>query len=230
MLEINNLTLSRRNKWILSDVSLNIKENNLIGIVAPNGTGKTTFLKTISGLLAQESGEIKIKNILYKKDRKKYLSNIFFIENNDFLYSEISAISHLKYVKNTWGSSVNINDVIKNLYMEDYKNLPIKKMSLGMKQKVLIAMCQVSDASIIMLDEPMNGLDPTNLQLVSELFLQLKRRNRIIIISSHDLNNITEICDEVLFFNNKKFEIVEDTSQEDLKKLYNDIYHKERAK
>lgn len=230
MLEINNLTLSRRNKWILSDVSLNIKENNLIGIVAPNGTGKTTFLKTISGLLAQESGEIKIKNILYKKDRKKYLSNIFFIENNDFLYSEISAISHLKYVKNTWGSSVNINDVIKNLYMEDYKNLPIKKMSLGMKQKVLIAMCQVSDASIIMLDEPMNGLDPTNLQLVSELFLQLKRRNRIIIISSHDLNNITEICDEVLFFNNKKFEIVEDTSQEDLKKLYNDIYHEERAK
>lgn len=230
MIEISGLTVSMDKKKILNKTSLSIEENKIIGIVAPNGTGKTTFLKTLSGLITPDAGVIKINKTSFNNDRSDYLSQLFFIEDSTFLYSDIKVVDHLKYVKNNWQSSVDIEQVIADLNMENYKNLSIKKLSLGMRQHVLIAMYIVSDASILLMDEPMNGLDPTSLDLVSGLLKKLKQEDKVVILSSHNLTNVIDICDEVMFMKDTTIEWITGESKNNLKELYDEYYVKSRGK
>lgn len=225
MLEINNLAITLGKKVILTHTNLTFEKTRIVGLVAPNGTGKTTFLKTISGLIKHEAGCVKINGISYNNSRSSYLNQLFFLENSEFLYSNISVIDHLKYIKKMWCSSVDINEVILYLNMQSYVKFPIKKLSFGMKQHVLIAMYTVSDAPVLLFDEPMNGLDPTSLDVVSKLLEKLKKdKNKLIILSSHNLQNVTDICDDIIFMKNNNIEFVSSESSHKLKKIYDEYY------
>lgn len=227
MIEIQNLTIGYKTKTILYDVNLSIESSKILGLVAPNGTGKTTFLRSVFNLNTPIRGKIIINGTSFKNNRTKFLSNLFYIENSNFLYSNLNAINHLKYVKKSWKSSVDITKVVKQLNMENYIKKPIKKMSLGMKQHVLIAMCIVSDAEVILLDEPMNGLDPKSQKKVSGLMKTMKSNGKTIILSSHDLNNINEISDMVIFMKEKKMKLIENDESDNLQEFYNEIFTEE---
>lgn len=229
MIKISNLEVSLDKRKILTDVNLSVECGKIIGVVAPNGTGKTTFFKTIAGLLSPKKGKITLNQFDFYKDRSKYLSQLFFIESSSFLYSDVSVIDHLKYIKATWNSSIDVNQVIDELSMNEYKSLPIKKLSLGMKQHVLIGMYVISNAPLILLDEPMNGLDPTSLDMVSDLLIKMKNKGKIVMFSSHNLSNITDTCDEVMFMNNQNIEVVNNDFT-NLKILYNELYIKKEKR
>lgn len=226
MIKITDLTINFKTKGILDDVSLSISESKIVGLVAPNGTGKTTFLKSIAGLTSRK-GKILLNSFELVKDRSLYLKQQFFIESSESLYLNLTVEDHLNYIKSTWESSVNIPEVITTLEMENYKNIPIKKLSLGMKQHVLIGMYMVSDAPILLLDEPMNGLDPTSLTIVNKLLFNLKEQGKTIIFSSHNLSNINEICDEVLFMNNQKL-ILANIKKQNAQVIYDNFYKRSR--
>lgn len=226
MIKISNLAVSLKNNEILTNVNLSIESSNIIGVVAPNGTGKTTFLRTIAGILPPAKGKIVLNQFDFYNNRSKYLSQLFFIESSSFLYSNISVIEHLQYVKAIWNSKFDVFQVINELNMNEYKNLPVKKLSLGMKQHVLIGMYVISDVPILLLDEPMNGLDPNSLELISDLLIKMKNRGKIVIFSSHNLSNITDICDKVMFLHNQNIKVVNNDFT-NLKIQFKELYIKE---
>lgn len=225
-MEIHNLTVGYKKNVILDQAGLTVESHKIIGLVAPNGTGKTTFLKAIPNLISPKKGTISLNDSTIDKNRSFFLSQLMFLEDNEFLYSDISVLRHLKYVKEIWKSKVEINEVVDRLNMRSYLNKSIKKLSLGMKQHVLIAMCIISDADLILLDEPMNGLDPTSQIEVSELLRDLRNSGKTIILSSHHLPNVSEICDSFLFMKNQNLILTENTEESDLQKLYEEHYIK----
>lgn len=203
MLTLNNVTTQYKNKIILKDISMELENSEIIGLVAPNGTGKTTLLRTISGLIKPVSGSISIDDITLSKNRIDYYKKIYFVESNSTLYPNLKGIDHLNYVKSAWNSSIDIKTIIKALDLTSYIEVPIKKLSLGMKQHILLAMCIVSNANYILLDEPMNGLDPSSIKTISSYLKQMKIEGKTIILSSHILTNIDNITDRVIFLKDK---------------------------
>ena len=229
MLTIKNIYVTYGEKIVLENIDIELNTSEIIGLVAPNGAGKTTLLRTIAGLIRPDSGEVFLNGLTAKKNREAYYKTLYFVESNQTLYSNLKGIDHLNYVKSIWNSTVNIEKVIKDLAIAEYINTPIKKLSLGMKQQILIAMCIVSDADIILLDEPMNGLDPSNMKNISYQLTKLKNQNKLILFSSHILSNVDNISDKVLFLKNKKIEYLLDFEKETIssESIYDLLFEQE---
>ncbi|SEL24153.1 ABC-2 type transport system ATP-binding protein [Carnobacterium iners] len=229
MLTIKNISVNYGKKIILEKLDFELNSSEIIGLVAPNGAGKTTLLRTIAGLIRPDSGEVFINGLTVVNNRQAYYKTLYFVESNHTLYSNLKGIDHLNYVKAIWHSSVSVEQVIKDLAIKEYVNRPIKKLSLGMKQQILIAMCIVSDADVILLDEPMNGLDPTNMKNISEQLIKLKNKQKLILFSSHILSNVDNISDKVLFLKNKKIDYLLDFEKESLSSevVYDQLFGQE---
>lgn len=229
MLKIDNLSVNYGKKEILNSISLEFYPSEIIGLVAPNGAGKTTLLRTVAGLIKPKSGQVSIDNLKRSEDRKDYYKKIYFVESNQTLYPNLSGMDHLKYVKASWNSPIEIKNVITGLGIVDYVNRPIRKLSLGMKQHILMAMCIVSNANVILLDEPMNGLDPTSIKKISMYLKKMKQDKKTILFSSHILSNIDAITDKVIFLKDKQVVYSLDKNKENLssEELYEQLYNME---
>lgn len=196
----NNLNVQYKEHKVLIDCSFEMDQGEVVGLIAPNGSGKTTLLKTLMGLQKAKSGNISIinnkKNIIC---REEYLKNLFFIESNESLYDNLTVEEHLKIVKRAWKSPITINAAVNFFDIQRFLKKKVKQLSLGMKQQLILTMYLISDAPIWIIDEPLNGLDPTNAYLFNQLIERAKRENRLVLMSSHNLINISEICNRVLF-------------------------------
>ncbi|CAD5900329.1 ABC-2 type transport system ATP-binding protein [Carnobacterium maltaromaticum] len=225
MLKIVGLTVVYGGKEILKDLHFESIKPEIIGLVAPNGTGKTTLLKSLAGLIQPTLGRVEIQEYTIK-EREKYLKNLFFIENVDSLNMNFTPIEYLNYVKSIWHSTIDCQMILTTLKMDNYKSMKLKRLSLGMKQHVLIAMALVSDAQIILLDEPMNGLDPTSLKIVSKCLLKLKQQGKVILFSSHILLNVDAIADRTFFIKNKSISYILDYQREGktAQIIYDELY------
>ncbi|EHV0160827.1 ABC transporter ATP-binding protein, partial [Enterococcus faecalis] len=161
-MKVKELTVEYGNRTIIENLSMQAEFGEIIGLVAPNGTGKTTFFNAISGLIPKKNGNISLNKIDYNSRGATYLKELFFLESSKNLYDYLTPKEHLEYIKAAWKSNSDIEHIFEQLKMKEYQNRPIKKLSLGMKQHVLLAMYLASDATIFLLDEPFNGLDPTS--------------------------------------------------------------------
>lgn len=229
LLTIKNVHVNYGKKPILENIDLELNTPEIIGLVTPNGAGKTTLLRTIAGLIRPTAGKVLINGMAAAENREAYYKTLYFVESNQTLYPNLKGIDHLKYVKSTWNSPVNLEQVIQDLAISEYINVPIKKLSLGMKQHILMAMCIVSNADVILLDEPMNGLDPTSMKKISFQLTKMKNQHKVILFSSHILSNVDSISDKVLFLKNKKIEYLLDLKNEHLSSedVYDKLYDQE---
>lgn len=221
MIDINGLNIKYRSNTIIKNSSLKIDQTGIVGLIGPNGSGKTSFKKAIMGLV-HKKGIIKVDDLTYN-NRQNYLKNLFFIENNNSLYSDLNSVDHLKYIKKIYGSNININQLIHDFNMQDYQKLPVKKMSLGMKQKLLISMSIVSDVPYLLLDEPFNGLDLINSKLIADYLIKLKM-SKAIIISSHDIVHMKNICSQFIFIKNQQLVSIDNKIDINLENLYYEFY------
>lgn len=227
MLAIKNLNISVSKKTIVNHLNINLDSNQIVGLIAPNGYGKTTLLRAISGLNIVFTGDIKYLSYSPNNStRNKYLKNCYFLQSNNTLYPDFTVSEHISLISKQWNSTQNINNILNLLKMNDYSNIKVEKLSLGMRQHLLIAMAIISDAKLILMDEPMNGLDPTSVSNVSDILLELKSQGKLILFSSHILNNIDQVCDRVIFLNNGNIH-TEIVNQGDFssKKIYDSIYN-----
>lgn len=221
---IENLRIKRNKNLVINNLNYEMNSGEITALIAPNGSGKTTLFNGIAHLIDCSYSLLELNSFNYK-DPSKYNSSLFFIESSNHLYEDLSARDHLKLVKGLWESKIIVNDVIADLKMEDYQNKAVKKLSLGMKQHLLIAMYIMSDASVFLLDEPLNGLDPSSIKLVNQILLNYHEK-KTIMISSHDLFNIREVCDRAIFLKNGK--IAEDTNNLDkLDSIYTNLFEKD---
>lgn len=205
IINISNLKKTFNNTTIINNVSFQVKQGEIIGLLGSNGAGKTTFLKLISGLLKVDNGEITIlrKNPWYERD--KILTNIGIMIEQPVFYEHLTAFEniqiHLEYM--------NIKNDIKNilnLVGLEIDNKPISKFSLGMKQKLAIARAISHNPKILLLDEPINGLDPISILEFRKLLKFLKEKNTTIILSSHILNELFETVENIVVLSNGNLE------------------------
>ncbi|WP_404458774.1 ATP-binding cassette domain-containing protein [Oceanobacillus kapialis] len=203
MLKLKNITVAYKDKKVLDELSFYAEKGEIIGVVAPNGTGKTTLFHVMANFIKPKSGEVifngKQKYTTEKAELSihKHLST--FPDQSD-LFNELSGVDHLKLYGNMWkGSTKHIQEIIDYLQMNDYVKRKVGTYSLGMRQRLCFAMMVATDTSIMLMDEVMNGLDVSNVELISQRLIQMKKEQKLIFVASHLLENLDLYADRVIF-------------------------------
>ena len=177
---------------VLSGVTIDIPKGSICGLVGPNGAGKTTLLRIIASLQKPNSGQVKVNSDVFSA----------LIEQPALFY-ELNAVDNINQQLILYGleNECNPNDFLKYVGLEDTKKKKVKNFSLGMKQKLAIAMMLVGNPELIILDEPMNGLDPQGIINLRNLILKLNNDGVTFLISSHLLYELEKIATDFIFIN-----------------------------
>lgn len=206
MLEINKLTKHYTNLKALDNVSFNVGKGEICGLLGPNGAGKTTLLRIINNLLVSDSGEIKING---KPVSIKTTRHIGYMPEERGLYEKMRVEDQIMYFGRLKGGEKNrLRDVMKE-YMEIFnltgqgKRL-VKELSKGNQQKVQIIATLVHEPDLVILDEPFSGFDPINGALLKDLIARLNEKGSTIILSSHNMSAIEEMCTSIALINKGK--------------------------
>lgn len=208
-IEIKNLYKKFGKQDVLANVNLSCEKGQIVGIAGKNGSGKTVLLKCICNLLLQDSGEIYIegiKNTDYIKKTKKlgavieapsFLENYNGFDNLAFLYGILNPVKR-----------EHIYEIMRKVGLDPTSNKLVSKYSLGMKQKLAIAQAIMEGQKILILDEPMNGLDSDSIIALKNLLSDLKKQQCTIVMASHYKEDIRCLCDKVYYLNEGKAEEV----------------------
>lgn len=208
IIKVENLKKKIGGKIILDSLSFAVEKGTITGIVGPNGAGKSTFLKTMLGLYHINSGNIYIEDQSVKKDLEKCLEQIGCIIENPDIYNNLSGRKNLQLYAslNNMKDEDYINRLIELVKLSNRIDDKVKTYSLGMKQRLGIACALVSKPSILVLDEPTNGLDPFGIKELRELLKLINKKTGItIILCSHILEEMEKVCDDVILIDNGKF-------------------------
>lgn len=211
MLELKNIKLSFGNHIVLDNLNYNFQSGKIYGLVAPNGTGKSTLMNVILNNLKPQNGYIAYDNLQYKNEKTivRLHKKICAFPDQSDLFPFMTGKDHLKLYANLWKNNPeSIEKIISTLKMESYVSRKVETYSLGMKQRLCFAMVLAANTPVMLLDEVMNGLDQQNVQLISQVLLDLRSQNKLIIMASHLLQNLQQYADQVLFLKDGK--IIED--------------------
>lgn len=197
VIEINNLSKIIQGIPILNNININFTQGNIYGIVGKNGSGKSMLFKSICGLINSTEGEIKVFNEVIKDGNfPKDIGAI--IESPGFL-QQYSGFRNLKILAsiNNKISDEDIKSTISLVGLNPDDKRPVKKYSLGMKQRLGIAQAIMEKPKLLILDEPMNGLDSSGIDIVRKLLLKLKEESVTILLTSHNNEDIDTLCDYI---------------------------------
>jgi ABC-2 type transport system ATP-binding protein len=219
VIKVENVSKKYKDNIVLDNVSFKVEEGQIFGIVGKNGKGKSTLLKIISGIIINYDGNVLIncKNIKNEIDKKTL--GVFPDVTN--FYNELSAIDNVKYLSNIQGINVKeekIMDMFKSVDLIKYENKKVNAFSTGMKKKLGIVQALINDPKIIILDEPTSGVDIISTKQINEKILDLKKENKTILITSHNIEQIIDICDVIGVLDFGKLTIIEKSN---LTKLIN---------
>lgn len=228
IVEIKNLEKSFKKQPVLKNISLSIPENCVYGLLGPNGAGKSTLLKMITGLMRPDSGQIVFQRHPWsRKDLKK----IGGLIETPPIYENLSAWENLKVRALMLGETEDrIREVLKIVDLTDTGKKPSGKFSLGMKQRLGIAMALLGHPKLLILDEPVNGLDPLGIQELRHLIRSFPDQGITVVVSSHILSEIQLTADYIGIMANGRlgYEGIVDESQ-DLEQLFMKIVAAERG-
>jgi ABC-type multidrug transport system ATPase subunit len=216
LLVTNNLTKKYKHQAAVNNVSINVRRGEIYGLVGKNGAGKTTLLKMIGGLVSPTNGDISFMGYS-GKERRKVLSRIGILIEAPSLYSGMTAYDNLKLKCICTGVNKEgyIENLLKTVGLGEVGKKKVSQFSLGMKQRLGIAMALVGEPDLLLLDEPINGLDPQGIVEIRNTLLDLNKRKDItIIISSHILEELSKIATNFGFINNG--ELVKELSHSEL--------------
>ena len=200
IVEIKELFKTIDEEEILSDISLQIAEGEIYGLLGPNGAGKTTLMKCMLSLLTITSGSIEIFGKNLQEHREDILSQVGSIIETPIFYENCTAKEILEIHAQYMGKNITELDIINTLRMVGLKNTTkkVKEFSLGMRQRLGLARAFLMKPRLLILDEPINGLDPVGIQEIRNLLQLLSKEHGItILISSHILSEISQIADKI---------------------------------
>ena len=208
LVKIKDLYKQYGDKEVLKDVDLTIKSGKIIGLLGKNGTGKTTLIKLINGLLTPTNGTIKIKNNEIGVQSKKIIS---YLPERTYLNKNMKVAEVIEYF-NDFYSDFDKEKAIKLIKDLDIDiNQKLIKMSKGMQEKVQLVLVMSRKAELYILDEPLGGVDPATRDYILDTILNNFNKNASIIISTHLISDIERILDEVIIIDNGKIVLHEDT-------------------
>lgn len=196
IIEIKHLNKNYGKYDILKDVNLNLDQGKIVGLCGPNGAGKTTLIKILSGLLRAYEGEVLVDGQPIGKNSKALISYLPDINYFDDSITAKKADSLYKDMYADYDSQIFL-ELLEKMKL-DYDQ-PLKKMSKGMKEKFQLALCLSRQAEIYLIDEPIAGVDPASRDLIIETILGTYHEDALIIISTHLIQDIEAVLDEVIF-------------------------------
>ncbi|NVY97139.1 ATP-binding cassette domain-containing protein [Lactobacillus sp. DCY120] len=203
MFKIPNLTLVQREP-ILQAASYTFQEGQIYLLQAENGSGKTTFLRSLVNLVPKKSRIISFGQVPCSQVKAK----VFYFESSDWFNPNLSGKDYLQFIQQQWWSPIPLDPETQRRQMQDYYKLPIKKYSLGMKQKLLIDLYRVSGAQYLLMDEINNGSDQASREILYQQLIDLAQEGKLIIIASHYQDEIKIIVSQALSL--KRLQLQED--------------------
>ena len=206
ILKIENLTKNYGKKTVIDNISLNIEKGKVYGFLGPNGAGKTTVIKMIVGLISITKGNIYIEGFDTTKEKEKSLENVGAIVENPDLYQNLSGYENLKLFARMRNVNITrIDEVVELVGLKDRIKDKVSKYSLGMKQRLGLAVTLLHKPKLLILDEPTNGLDPAGVKTLRDTLKTLAHKENVtVFVSSHMLSEIELMCDKVAIIDKGK--------------------------
>ena len=208
-IEAVNLSKRYGSFTALSNLSLKIEGSKCVGFLGPNGAGKTTTLKIFTDMIRASEGKALINGVDVHLNKKQALGSVGALIESPEIYPALTPREALSMIAEIRGlpraeAKKKIEDIVTEVKMNEWLDKKVGKFSKGMKQRINIAAALLSDPEVIMLDEPTTGLDPRGQSEVRDIVKDLKKKNRLVFMSSHLLNEVQEICDEVAMIDHGK--------------------------
>lgn len=227
ILKTNHVFKSLKKTRAVKDLTMSVRKNSVYGLLGPNGAGKSTLLKMITGITTPDSGEILFSDHPWTR---KDLLNIGSLIESPPLYENLTAFENLKVRATLMGIPVsNCDDVLQKLDLTDAKNKKASDFSLGMKQRLGIALALLNHPKLLVLDEPTNGLDPFGIEELRRMLREFAATGMSVIVSSHILSEVAQVADDIgiIYNGSLLYQDAIDTG-ENLERLFMDIVRKER--
>jgi ABC-2 type transport system ATP-binding protein len=206
LVKIENISKSFQGKYALDNVSLEIKKGEIFGLLGPNGAGKTTLIRIINQIIQADSGQIYFCNEPLKQ---RHLELIGYLPEERGLYRSMKVLDHLIFLGQLRG--LKKNDALKTseLWLEkmeisSWKIKRIEELSKGMAQKVQFLGAIIHEPKLLILDEPLSGFDPINVELILSILKEMKDQGKTILLSTHNMKSVEEICDRAAIIHQSK--------------------------
>ncbi len=225
LIDVNQLEKQYMKQKAVSNVSFQIKKGMICGLIGPNGAGKTTIMKMLGGLVLPTDGSISIYGRSDEKGLAMARGRMSFMIETPYAKEKMTAWENLEKQRLQKGLSdrSRVDAVLKMVGLEDTGKKPVRNFSLGMRQRLGIANALLTQPEIMVLDEPINGLDPEGIVEIRELLLKLnKEENITIVISSHILSELSLLCTDYLFMNHGK--LIESVQGDKLERMCRKYY------
>lgn len=206
MLKLENISKQfRAGKTIFSSVNLTFEPGEFIGLIGPNGSGKTTFLRLLSVNSYPTNGTVNYNGIEIHKDPQSFLKHVGLVHDEESLPMHLSAVELLEWVvrsREKWNdeSLQKINSLLDKLSLMEDRNQQIGTYSTGMKKKTQIAAAFITEPELLILDEPMRGLDSSTRDIVLDMLIEAKESGAIVLIASHTINRSADYIDSIIDF------------------------------
>lgn len=202
MIELKRLTKKYGSITAVNDLSLKVAQGEIFGFIGPNGAGKTTTIKMMGGLIAPTSGTVKVMGVDMAKDPERAKRVIGFIPDRPFLYEKLTGMEFLRFTADLYDAGDNgfVDRAMKLLSLfslTDWGNELIESYSHGMKQRLIMCAALVHEPKILVVDEPMVGLDPRGIRLVKDLLHSLAEKGITIFLSTHTLEVAQNLCHRI---------------------------------
>ena len=218
MIELKDLTKKYGDFKAVNDLNLCVKKGEVFGFIGPNGAGKTTTIKMMSGILQPTRGRVFISGINMQDAPEKAKNKIGFIPDRPYLYEKLSGIEFLKFTADLYGVSektfqASAYRILEDFSLADWADELVESYSHGMKQRLIMSAALLHDPEVIIVDEPMVGLDPAAIIMVKALFRKLAGEGVTVFMSTHTLKVAQDTCDRIGVINKGRL-IATGTTQE----------------
>lgn len=222
LVKINGVSKSYGDHQALDNIDFGIPENSVFGLLGPNGAGKTTLIRIITQIIMPDSGQVLFKDVpMLAEDVRK----IGYLPEERGLYKKMKVSDQLIFLARLKGMSrpdavASIKHWMEKLEIMAWHNKNVEDLSKGMQQKIQFIATVVHNPSLIILDEPFSGFDPVNANLIKDEILELKEKGATIIFSTHRMESVEELCDQITLIHHSK--ILINGAKKDIKNQYRD--------
>jgi len=202
--EVNHIFKSYADKAVVNDLSFSVARGEIFGLIGPNGAGKTTAIRMMMDIIKPDAGDV---IILGEKLSEASKNKLGYLPEERGLYRKLTVIDSIIYLASLKGmdrhsAEEKANELLNQTGMLPHKRKKIEELSQGMGQIIQFIVTIIHDPELVILDEPFAGLDPVNTELLKGMFVDLRNQGKAVILSTHRMNEVEELCDRILMINN----------------------------
>ena len=204
VVEVNHIVKSFADKVAVNDLSFSVAQNEIFGLIGPNGAGKTTSIRMMMDIIKPDSGTV---TILGEKLSEASKNRLGYLPEERGLYRNLTVIDSIVYLASLKGmdrhsAEEKASELLNQTGMLPHKGKKIEELSRGMGQIIQFIVTIIHDPELVVLDEPFAGLDPVNTELLKMTLVDLRNRDKAVILSTHQMNQVEELCDRILMIDN----------------------------